>query len=195
MTDLKTRFLAVFDKVSAELDNAPATENTVPTVAAQIETRTKANPKWLALIDKFMAEQNDASSDNEIVLQTPTPETSIDSDPEVADESANETIELPIFAATTRELDYWHASGCNLLLQNLLREYDLDYSSYNLNAYDEFKIGFDDRRHVATFAIDETHYHVIQFNEVKSAPVNRDDAEKVLSEIQRLRRLRDDAVY
>ena len=152
---------------------------------------TDLKTRWLELIDKTLSEENDTSSDVEIVSPTPTPETSIDSDPEVADESANETIELPIFAATTRELDYWHASGSNLFLQSLLRQFDLDYSSDNRRAYDEFKIGFDDRRHVATFAIDETRYHVIQFNETNSAPVNRDDAENVLSEIQRLRILRD----
>ena len=190
MTDLKTRWLELIDRYSAELDNAPANDDTVPTVAVQIETRTKANPKWLELIDKTLSEENDTSSDVEIVSPTPTPETSIDSDSEVEDESPTETINLPILEATTRELDYWHAAGCNLFLQSLLRQFDLDYSSDNRRAYDEFRIGFDDRRHVATFAISPTRYHVIQFNETNSAPVNRDDAENVLSEIQRLRILR-----
>lgn len=153
---------------------------------------TGLKARWLARIDKILAKQNTAASDIAIALPA-SPEMSPgnDCDREVADESTGELPPtLPIYTATTQQLNRWHASGCNLFLQNLLREYDLDFSSYNLHAYDEFKIGFDDDRHVATFAVDETHYYIIRFNERNSAPANRDDAESVLAEIQRLRILR-----
>lgn len=196
MTDLKSRWLALIEDKSAETDSVVTTEKTA---RSNDETPAKPperlNQRWLALLNESSDETSDASSNT--ISQVTQFETQIDSELEIQSEiqpetqSANETkINLPIFETTTRQLDYWHADGCNLFLQALLREYDLDYSSYNLRAYDGFKIGFDDKRHVATFAIDETHYHMIQFNEKNSAPVNSDDAESVLEEMQRLRILR-----
>lgn len=191
MTNLKSEWLALLDDNSAEPDSVFSNEETA---RSNDETSDKPperlNQRWLALLNESSDETSDTSSNT--ISQVTQFETQIDSEPEIKKESANDkpTKKLPIFEATTKQLDYWHAFGCNVFLQSLLRRYDLDFYSYNLPAYDGFKIGFDDKRHVATFAIDETHYHMIQFNKFNSAPVNSDDAESVLEEIQRLRILR-----
>ena len=182
MNDLKSRWFALIDQYSAEQDCVTSTEKTCPTDDAQVDTRTKTNPKWLALIDKALAEPADASS-NTITQSDDELETLIDSETET---QIVLPIELPTYEAAPGQLDYWHAFGANVFLQNLLRGYDLDFSSVNLHAYNKFKIGFDEKRHVATFAIDEKCYYVIQFNESNSAPVNFNDAELVLKEIRRL---------
>ena len=93
--------------------------------------------------------------------------------------------DLPIYEATAKEISYWHASGDNVFLQTLLREYDLDYS--NSAAYNHFKIGLDEKRHVATFAVDNTHYYQIAFDEYNAAPLDRDEARRVLERISAIR--------
>lgn len=95
--------------------------------------------------------------------------------------------DLPIYEATAKELSYWHAFGCNGFLQTLLREYDLDYGSANIAAYDYFKIGMDEKRHVATFAIDATHYHLIQFDKYNAQPLDKVEARRVLEKISAIR--------
>lgn len=190
MTDLKSRWLALLNESSAEQDSVLATENTSPTNdETSAKPLSKLSQRWVALLNESLDEIVDTSSNEETqVTQTETP---IDSELETETQSANDKPKkLPIYEATTAQLNLWHVDGCNVWLQALLRRYDLDYYTYNLPAYDGFKIGFDDKRHVATFAIDETHYYMIQFNEFNSAPVNSDDAESVLEEIQRLRILR-----
>ena len=95
--------------------------------------------------------------------------------------------ELPIYEATAEKISYWHASGDNVFLQTLLREYDLDNSSPNIAAFNHFKIGMDEKRHVATFAIDNTHYYQIQFNSYDTAPLDKDVARRVLERISAIR--------
>ncbi|MBQ6780713.1 MAG: hypothetical protein IJP62_05710, partial [Treponema sp.] len=97
------------------------------------------------------------------------------------------TDDLPIYEATAAQINYWHAFGCNGFLQDFLREYDLDYASANVAAYNHFKIGLDEKRHVATFAIDDTHYYAIQFNEWNTAPMNEEEARLVLEKISSIR--------
>ena len=103
----------------------------------------------------------------------------------LADVTNEEPLELPIYSATAAQIEYWHAFGCNGHLQTLLREYDLDYS--NPSAYNHFKIGLDEKRHVATFAIDDTHYYAIEFNKWNSAPVNKTQAREVLEKVSAIR--------
>lgn len=98
--------------------------------------------------------------------------------------------ELPIYEATTRELNKWHANGCNVFLQDLLREYELDFSSKNVAASSHFKIGYDYQNHRATFALDDTHFHAIEFNKYDAAPVDDDAARRVLERIAQLRQAR-----
>ena len=142
--------------------------------------------RWLELIDNYSAETNN----DDCVVDTST-ETTTDSsgvqDKEVTLAPDDEEEELPIYTATPAQINYWHAFGCNVFLQTLLREYDLDNSSPNVHAYNRFKIGMDETRHVATFAIDETHYYSIQFDEWNASPVNRADAKKVLEKMAQLR--------
>lgn len=158
--------------------------------------------RWLDLIDRYQAKFNSATaaeneSSNADESEDQNYSAQIDSGSEINLETETQIVlpvELPIYETTTRQLDYWHAFGSNLWLQMLLRQYQLDFSTYENRAFDEFRVGFDERRHVATFAIDETHYYTIQFNEKNSAPVNRDDADLVLKEIQRLQVLRDPTI-
>ena len=91
--------------------------------------------------------------------------------------------ELPIYEATAAQINYWHAFGNNVFLQTLLREYDLDDSSLNLHRYNRYKIGFDEKTHTATFAIDDTHYYAIDFNQWNSAPLDRTQACRVFEKI------------
>ena len=95
--------------------------------------------------------------------------------------------ELPIYEATPAQINYWHGHGSNMFLQILLREYDLDHAAPNVAAYNHFKIGVDTRRHVATFAIDATHYLAIDFNQWNSAPLDRTQAQRILEEISAIR--------
>ena len=95
------------------------------------------------------------------------------------------TEELTIYEATAAQINYWHAFGSNVFLQVLLSEYDLDYS--HPSAYNHFKIGLDEKRHIATFAIDDTHYHAIGFNKWNTAPVNKKEARLVLEKISLIR--------
>ena len=95
--------------------------------------------------------------------------------------------DLPIYEATAAQIEYWHAFGSNGFLQDLLREYDLDYSSANVATYNHFKIGLDEKRHVATFAIDATHYLAIDFNQWNSASLDRTQARRVLEKISAIR--------
>lgn len=191
-TKADPELLSIIDKALAELDNANADESEDQNCSAQIDTRTKADPALLEIIDNALAETSD-TSDNTETQSDDSFETQIDSAAETETQIVL-PVELPIYETTTRQLDYWHAFGSNVHLQMLLRWYELDFSTYENRAYDEFKIGFDEKRHVATFAIDETHYYTIQFNEKNSAPVNRADADLVLREIQRLQVLRDPTI-
>ena len=96
----------------------------------------------------------------------------------------NSADDLPIYTATPKELNYWHAFGGLGELQNLLIEYDLGFGN---SAYDRFKIGYNKAEHFASFAIDETHYYKIQFTEYDGKPKDRDISEKVLKKIKSLR--------
>lgn len=114
--------------------------------------------RWLSLIDRYSAEKKSA---------------------DVAKG------ELPIFEATPAQINYWHASGANIFLQQLLRGYDLDFY-YNVGKYNRYKIGYDDKQHVATFALDDTHYYAIAFDKYDASPLIYSDACLVLEKINQL---------
>ena len=144
---------------------------------------TDLKARWLSLIDEYSAETVDTSIAAPVQTFSPEEDSPIISVEEI---SADDSIDdLPIYEATAKEISYWHASGDNVFLQTLLRDYDLDYS--NSAAYNHFKIGLDEKRHVATFAVDNTHYYQIAFDEYNAAPLDRDEARRVLERISAIR--------
>lgn len=164
----------------------------------------KSKARWLALIDDYSAQPQNHKKNcgcktvGEQVAKLPKEfattttkmplETSIDLETKTEQENADVmTKELPIYETTAAQIEYWHAYGDNVFLQKLLREYDLDCESPNVAAYNHFKIGLDEKRHVATFAVDETHYYAIKFNQWNSAPVNQVEALLVLEKISAIR--------
>lgn len=103
--------------------------------------------------------------------------------------------DLPIYTAPAAQIDYWHANGSNVLLKAMLRPYALDYSSPNVHAYNHFKIGLNEARHEATFAIDyaagkTVRYYAIPFNEKNTAPIYKNQARRVLEKVSQLREAR-----
>ena len=95
--------------------------------------------KFNEMIDKYLDE------DNEMTVADSAIETK-DSDSAVVP-STDSIIEknvaaddLPIFTATLKELEFWHAC-VNCHIQKFLRDYDFGSGSV---AYDSFKIGVDE---------------------------------------------------
>ena len=129
---------------------------------------------------KFPKETVNAGQNESLSLVVSTPVAGVVD----TDDTQND---LPIYEATAKELSYWHAFGCNVFLQMLLREYDLDYGSANVAAYQHFKIGMDEKRHAATFAIDATHYYLIQFDKYNAQPEDKVQARLVLEKISAIR--------
>ena len=91
--------------------------------------------------------------------------------------------DFPIFTATLKELEFWHAC-VNCHIQNFLRDYDLSSGS---KAYDSFKIGVDEQVHALTFALDDTHYLKIDLTDNNFRPIDMEQAEKVLRKVNDLR--------
>lgn len=139
------------------------------------------------------------ADDDDEDVQSPTPLATVaEPEQEISAEAATEELatcemttatadDLPIYEATAAQINYWHANGAHIFLQGWLREYDLDFASANVAAYNHFKIGMDFDRHVATFAIDETHYYLIQFDKDNVQPVNDTAAGCVLERISDIR--------
>ena len=160
MTDLKARWEALIDSHSGE------SEQVITSEPVQPKQLSPQQVHWLSLLD------SDSYSD--------------ESEQPIASEPAqSNSAVLPVYKATHAEINYWHASGCNVFLQSLLREYNLDIS--NPAAFNHFKIGLDEKRHVATFAIDDTHYYAIPLTEKDSAPVDKAQARVVLEKISAMR--------
>lgn len=150
--------------------------------AETTDSNTKENLLPVAHTDTTI----DDVQDSEQAIIPPTGNNST-KEPKSESEKEESTEELPIYEATAAQIEYWHAYGGNVFLQTILREYDLDYSSQNVHAYNRFKIGMDIIRHVATFAVDDSHYYAIQFNEWNSALVNETQARLVLEKISEIR--------
>lgn len=152
---------------------------------------TNLKARLLALHDKHIARKNVALEAVDTVSVPPVLK--------LVDTSAEDTEvddDLPLYTATYKEISFWHASGCNGFLQDLLRQYDLDYGSPNVAAYNHFQIGMDTKRHVATFAIaidrgnNKAQYYVIHFDKYNAAPLDDDEARRVLEKVSELRRQR-----
>ena len=105
---------------------------------------------------------------------------------EIFDNKKNSVDDLPIYTATTAEINLWHGFGSKCELQDLLQECDLGFGSRD-HAYDKFKVGYNQEEHYASFAIDETHYYKIQFTEYDGEPIDRQAAKKVLEKINAMR--------
>ena len=138
--------------------------------------------KFNEMIDKYLDE------DNEMTVADSAIETK-DSDSAVVP-STDSIIEknvaaddLPIFTATLKELEFWHAC-VNCHIQKFLRDYDFGSGSV---AYDSFKIGVDEYNHALTFAIDDTHYLKIDLTDNNLLPIDSEQAEKVLRKVNDLR--------
>ncbi len=96
-----------------------------------------------------------------------------------------ENEDVPIFTAEPKQLDYWHAFGCSVMLQRFLRRYDLNECT---RAYNAFKIGLDEEQHAITLAIDdENHYFKIQLEENNATPIDETQAEKILNKVNSMR--------
>lgn len=147
--------------------------------------------RWLDLLNEYGDEKADTVTVSPTCgRKTYSANTVLETVDTTVDTSTDTQLDgyLPLYEATTKELNYWHAFGCNGFLQDLLREYDLDHASPH--AFNHFKIGLDVKRHVATFAIDKTHYHVIHFDKYNAAPLSYAEAHRVLERISELRRQR-----
>ncbi len=129
--------------------------------------------RWLSLIDKYSAEPA-------ALAPKSSRDTVFDS---VSADVATE--ELPIYEATPAQINYWHAFGANIFLQQILCDYDLDFF-YNVGEYNRYKIGYDKKAHRATFAIDDTHYYAIPFDTYDASPLNYSVARLVLEKINQL---------
>ena len=105
---------------------------------------------------------------------------------EIFDNKKNSVDDLPIYTATTAEINLWHGFGSKCELQTLLQKYDLGFGGRD-HAYDKFKVGYNKEEHYASFAIDETHYYKIQFTEYDGEPIDRQAAKKVLEKINAMR--------
>ena len=91
--------------------------------------------------------------------------------------------DVPIFTATSKEIEYWHAC-VNIHVLDFLRLYDLDRGTI---AFDAFKIGVDEKTHSATFALDDTHYLKFELNDTNVRPMDEAQAEKILQKINSMR--------
>ena len=91
--------------------------------------------------------------------------------------------DVPIYTATTEEIEYWHAC-VNIHVLDFLRWYDFDRETA---AFDGFKIGVDSERHAVTFALDDTHYLKFDLNDTNVRPLDEEQAEKVLRRANAMR--------
>lgn len=143
--------------------------------------------RWATVFDRYS--DDDAGQDTPAQATTstaPSDTPPVHNTADVPDVVPNDVYDLPIHEAPAAMIDYWHAYGSNGFLQMLLREYDLDFY-HNVHAYDHFKIGMNEATHEATFALDDEHYCTITFNAKHTAPLDRQQAYRVLEFINRLR--------
>ena len=141
--------------------------------------------RWSALIDRCLAGNASESTTARGTTSTaPSDSVPVQDTADVPDDVVDK---LPVHTAPAAQIDYWHAFGSNGFLQTLLREYALDFAPANVHAYNHFKIGLNEARHEATFAIDDTHYLAIPFNATNTAPMDRQRSRRVLERVNQLR--------
>lgn len=162
MGKLKAKILAWLADDTPESTPAQATTSTAPSDIVPVQ----ASGVYGA--SSTLADEVQDNSDNE---------------QDTTDDAANF---LHIHKAPAAMIDYWHAYGSNGFLQNLLREYNLDFF-HNVQAYNHFKIGMNESAHEVTFALDDEHYCSIPFNAKHTAPLDRKQAYRVLEFINQLR--------
>lgn len=91
--------------------------------------------------------------------------------------------DVPIYTATAKEIHYWHAC-VNIYILDFLYPYDLSRGTV---AFESFRIGVDDEKHAATFALDDTHYLKIDLNDTNVWAIDEEQAEKVLRKVNAMR--------
>lgn len=91
--------------------------------------------------------------------------------------------DVPIYTATSKEIEYWHAC-VNIHILDFLYPYDLSRGTV---AFESFRIGVDDKNHAATFALDDTHYLKIDLNDTNVWAIDEEQAEKVLRKVNAMR--------
>ena len=132
-------------------------------------------------IMEWLKAENLSNCDN-VQRQEPVTE----SEEKIFDNKKTSVDDLPIYTATSAEINLWHGYGSKCELQDLLQECNLGFGSRG-DAYNKFKIGYNVKEHYASFAINETHYYKIQFTEYDGEPINRKAAKKVLEKINAMR--------
>ena len=108
-------------------------------------------------------------------------------------QSADVADDVPIYTATTKEINYWHAC-VNIHVLDFLRWYDFDRETA---AFSAFKIGVDTEKHAVTFALDDTHYLKFDLNDTNVRPLDEEQAEKVLrrANAMRFEKIKSDPLF
>lgn len=91
---------------------------------------------------------------------------------------------LALHTAKPNELNYWHAYSDNIFFQRFLAEHGLDFYR-NVRRFNKLQPGFDLKRHLAIFPVDDNHYYAIQFDDFNTAPVDSSEAEQVMAAIEK----------
>ena len=108
-------------------------------------------------------------------------------------QSADVADDVPIYTATTKEINYWHAC-VNIHVLDFLRWYDFDRETA---AFSAFKIGVDTEKHAVTFALDDTNYLKFDLNDTNVRPLDEEQAEKVLrrANAMRFEKIKSDPLF
>ena len=133
------------------------------------------------LIEKRLKADSNAIPDTNAVKNESAEQKTVE--PSTSFQSADVADDVPIYTATSKEINYWHAY-VNLYISRFLSRYDFDMESA---AFDSFKIGVDTEKHAVTFALDETHYFKFDLNDTNDRPLDKKQAEKVLRKANAMR--------
>lgn len=142
------------------------------------------------LKDRWLRLLNESDDDDEQQADNVPTQTMLEA-VDTSTEALAQDDDLPLYTATEAEREFWRQNAFKEdALQDLLRPYDLDGYPPNRNAFSHFRIGFDEKRHFATFFVDAKRYHIIAFDRNNSAPIDDAEARRVLERISELRRQR-----
>lgn len=93
-----------------------------------------------------------------------------------------------VYEATKEQIDRWHNATYHISLFHMLKEYQLEECGKNRAANEYFRVGFDEKRLFATFAISDTRYLAIPIKGFyPGRPVDQEQADRVISKINQLR--------
>lgn len=83
-----------------------------------------------------------------------------------------ESFGLKVFETTPSQIAAWQMWSHHYYLRRWLFEHDHEYYD-NFSDYREFRLGYDKLEHRAIFALDDTHFVAINFDNNEQLPVNR----------------------